>query len=210
MAETAWSDTKSFRRSARRSDLPAALLAARRPRGPAAHAPAQPKRHHRTVFISDTHPGTRGCKAEMLADFLARNAVPYRWYSSDEPAGQRLLAAAGADGRNLPVLITVDGDALVQPSQGEVATRVGLSTIPERDFYDLIVIGAGPAGLSKRELEVARLVVAGRTNQQIAGQLFLSVRTVDGHLARLYTHLGVHSRTEAALIALQHHLTSIR
>ncbi|HEY0936672.1 MAG TPA: response regulator, partial [Trebonia sp.] len=41
-----------------------------------------------------------------LRDFLARNAVPYRWYASDSEEGQRLLDAAGADGRELPVLIT--------------------------------------------------------------------------------------------------------
>ena len=82
-----------------------------------------------------------------LRDFLARNEVPYRWYSSDEPEGQRLLAAAGADGRELPVVITVDGEALIAPTSAEVAARVGLATIPERDFYDLVVIGGGPGGL---------------------------------------------------------------
>jgi thioredoxin reductase (NADPH) len=82
-----------------------------------------------------------------LRDFLARNQVPYRWYSTDDEEGQRLLAAAGADGRDLPVLITVEGEALVAPSHGEVAAKVGLATMPERDFYDLVVIGGGPAGL---------------------------------------------------------------
>jgi len=82
-----------------------------------------------------------------LRDFLARNQVPYRWYASDEDEGQRLLAAAGADGRDLPVLITVDGEALIAPSHAEVAAKVGLSTTPARDFYDLVVIGGGPAGL---------------------------------------------------------------
>jgi thioredoxin reductase (NADPH) len=85
--------------------------------------------------------------SSRLRDFLARNQVPYRWYSSDEPEGQRLLEAAGADGRDLPVLITVDGEALIAPSQGEVAARVGLATTPERDFYDIVVVGGGPAGL---------------------------------------------------------------
>ena len=82
-----------------------------------------------------------------LRDFLARNQVPYRWYASDSREGQRLLEAAGADGHNLPVLITADGEPLIAPSQAEVATKVGLATIPERDFYDLVVVGGGPAGL---------------------------------------------------------------
>src|SRR5246127_771459 len=51
-----------------------------------------------------------------LRDFLARNQVPYRWYSSDTAEGQRLLDAAGADGHDLPVLITADGEALVTPT----------------------------------------------------------------------------------------------
>ena len=82
-----------------------------------------------------------------LRDFLARNAVPYRWYASDSDEGRRLLDAAGADGRELPVLITADGAPLIAPTHAEVAARVGLATSPEREFYDLVVIGGGPAGL---------------------------------------------------------------
>jgi thioredoxin reductase (NADPH) len=83
----------------------------------------------------------------VLRDFLARNQVPYRWYASDTEEGRRLLDAAGADGRDLPVLITVDGEPLVTPTQAEVAARVGLATTPQRDFYDLVVVGGGPGGL---------------------------------------------------------------
>ena len=82
-----------------------------------------------------------------MRDFLARNQVPYRWYASDSDEGRRLLEAADADGRDLPVLITTDGEPMIAPSQAEVASRVGLATSPERDFYDLVVVGGGPAGL---------------------------------------------------------------
>ena len=86
-------------------------------------------------------------RSSQVREFLARNQVPYRWYASDEPEGQRLLDAAGADGLSLPVVITPDGDPLIEPSDAELATRVGLATTPSQDFYDLIVIGGGPAGL---------------------------------------------------------------
>ena len=86
-------------------------------------------------------------RSSEVREFLARNQVPYRWYASDEPEGQRLLEAAQADGRRLPVVITPDGEALVEPADTELASRVGLATTPSKDFYDLIVIGGGPAGL---------------------------------------------------------------
>src|SRR5580704_2697566 len=83
-------------------------------------------------------------RSSEVREFLARNQVPYRWYSTDEPEGQRLLDAAEADGQRLPVVITPDGEALVEPSDAELASRVGLATTPSKDFYDLIVIGGGP------------------------------------------------------------------
>ncbi len=91
-------------------------------------------------------------RSSEVREFLARNQVPYRWYSSDEPEGERLLRAAGietadGDGLRLPVVITPDGEALVEPADAELASRVGLATTPSKDFYDLIVIGGGPAGL---------------------------------------------------------------
>jgi thioredoxin reductase (NADPH) len=87
--------------------------------------------------------------AECFAarDFLARNQVPYRYMSVEDPEGARLLEAAGASPDDVPVLITQDGTAISSPSEAEIAAAVGLTTDPATDFYDLIVIGGGPAGL---------------------------------------------------------------
>jgi thioredoxin reductase (NADPH) len=86
-------------------------------------------------------------RCSEVREFLARNQVPYRWYNSDEPEAQRLLEAAQADGLSLPVVITPEGEPLIEPTDAELASRVGLATTPSKDFYDLIVIGGGPAGL---------------------------------------------------------------
>ncbi|MFI1727292.1 FAD-dependent oxidoreductase [Streptomyces sp. NPDC020489] len=86
-------------------------------------------------------------RSSEVREFLARNQVPYRWYSADEPEGRRLLSAAGQEGERLPLVITPDGTPLVAPEAPELAARVGLATTPTADFYDLVVIGGGPAGL---------------------------------------------------------------
>jgi thioredoxin reductase (NADPH) len=86
-------------------------------------------------------------RSSEVREFLARNQVPYRWYSSDETEGGRLLEAAQADAERLPVVITPDGTVLIEPGDSELAGKVGLATTPSSEFYDLIVIGGGPAGL---------------------------------------------------------------
>ena len=91
------------------------------------------------------HQWSARCSA--VREFLGRNQVPYRWYLCDEPEGARILSAAGLDDRRLPVIITAEGQLLVEPSDADLATRVGLATKPAEAFYDLVVIGGGPAGL---------------------------------------------------------------
>jgi thioredoxin reductase (NADPH) len=113
-------------------------------------------------------------RSSEVREFLARNQVPYRWYASDEPEGLRLLEAAGADGRSLPVVITPDGEPLIEPTDAELAAKVGLATTPSKDFYDLVVIGGGPAGLGAavygaseglRTVLVERLATGGQAGQ---------------------------------------------
>jgi thioredoxin reductase (NADPH) len=82
-----------------------------------------------------------------VRDFLARSHVPYRWYNVGEPEGQRLLAATGAEARQMPVVITESGTTLVQPGLTELAEAIGLTTLPVGDLYDVVIVGGGPAGL---------------------------------------------------------------
>ncbi len=80
-------------------------------------------------------------------DLLARNAVPYTWFSVDEPEGQRILAAAGAGREDIPVIVTPDARVLLHPSESDLASVAGLAVEAREKFYDLIVVGGGPAGL---------------------------------------------------------------
>jgi thioredoxin reductase (NADPH) len=110
----------------------------------------------------------------QIRDFLARNLVPYRWLASDDPEGRRLLEAAGVGPESIPLVVTADGRAMAQPTTTEVAEAVGLSTAPDRDFYDLIIVGGGPAGLGAavygaseglKTLLVERQAVGGQAGQ---------------------------------------------
>ncbi|KRF46465.1 fused response regulator/thioredoxin-disulfide reductase [Terrabacter sp. Soil811] len=109
-----------------------------------------------------------------LRDFLARIQAPYRWYPVEQPEALRLLEAAGADAARLPVVITADGQVLIAPSHTQVADALGLGTAPSEPMYDLVVVGAGPAGLAAavygaseglRTLLVERTAAGGQAGQ---------------------------------------------
>jgi len=97
--------------------------------------------------------GTRWSpKSYELRDFLARNRVPYQWIdaeaSANDPETKRLLDVLGPDAANLPVVLFPDGTKLLEGAPAEVAQKVGLRTRAQTDFYDLAIVGGGPAGLA--------------------------------------------------------------
>jgi thioredoxin reductase (NADPH) len=87
-------------------------------------------------------------RSHELRELLGRNGVPFGFHDAASPAGQRLLAEAGTDATTLPVVVMFDGRVLVDPSNADVATALGVPTRPGAGRYDVAVIGAGPAGLA--------------------------------------------------------------
>jgi thioredoxin reductase (NADPH) len=87
-----------------------------------------------------------------VRDFLARNLVPYRWLDVEEdPEAAELVGLADAPagaGSALPVVLLPDGRSLVQPGTARIAAEIGLRVRAALPFYDLVIVGAGPAGLA--------------------------------------------------------------
>jgi len=88
-------------------------------------------------------------QTHQIKEFLGRNQVPYQWLDIEKDAETRsLLQSAHADEGKLPVVVFPDGTSLIQPTTLQMAEKVGFRMKAEQPFYDLIVIGAGPAGLA--------------------------------------------------------------
>ena len=87
-----------------------------------------------------------------MREFLARNQIPYQWLdieSAERDAETAQTIAAQREGLNrLPVVLLTDGTTLVDPSQGELADRLGLRTHSDTSSFDLAIVGGGPAGLA--------------------------------------------------------------
>jgi thioredoxin reductase (NADPH) len=88
-------------------------------------------------------------RAHEIKDYLARNQVPYRWVAVEtDPEAARLVASAGIDPGRDPLLVFPDGSHLRAPTNVQIAEKVGLRTRAALPFYDLVIIGGGPAGLA--------------------------------------------------------------
>ena len=97
--------------------------------------------------------GTRWSpRSYELRDFLARNHVPYQWIdveiSASDPETKLLLENLGPEATSLPVVLFPDGTKLLESTPAQVAQKVGLRTRAQTSFYDLAIIGGGPAGLA--------------------------------------------------------------
>lgn len=90
-------------------------------------------------------------RSYAVRDFLARNQVPYHWLDAEDAEKsaeiREALAAAGETAK-LPVVLFSDGTLLSDPATLDIAERLGLRTRPETSFYDLLIVGGGPAGLA--------------------------------------------------------------
>jgi thioredoxin reductase (NADPH) len=86
-------------------------------------------------------------RAYELREVLGRCAMPYTFCLADSADGRALVAAAGEQAR-LPLIVLPNGKILQDPSNAEIATAAGSSVTPERMDFDLVIVGAGPAGLS--------------------------------------------------------------
>jgi thioredoxin reductase (NADPH) len=87
-------------------------------------------------------------RSHELRDTLARIGIPYGFYPDDSPEGRRLLSQAGEDGSRLPVVLFRRGLALVDPTHAELTAALGLRTSPASGGCDVLIVGAGPAGLA--------------------------------------------------------------
>ena len=97
--------------------------------------------------------GTRWSpQSYAIRDFLARNQTPYQWVdvemAGQSPERHSVVKAAGAEVSSLPMVLFPDGSSLTTPTISQVAEKLGLRANPETAFYDMVIVGGGPAGLA--------------------------------------------------------------
>jgi thioredoxin reductase (NADPH) len=87
-------------------------------------------------------------RSHELRDLLGRNGVLHTFHSSDSKEGRELLARVGLDRSQLPVVVLFDGQVLVDPSNMDIADACGVNPTWDKSDFDLVIVGAGPAGLA--------------------------------------------------------------
>ncbi|NIP39011.1 MAG: FAD-dependent oxidoreductase [Candidatus Dadabacteria bacterium] len=89
------------------------------------------------------------CRCHNVKDFLARSQIPYQWLDIEQnDEARELVESVNSKEHQLPVVFFPDGSVLINPDITELAEKAGLKTKATQPFYDLIIIGAGPAGLA--------------------------------------------------------------
>jgi thioredoxin reductase (NADPH) len=87
--------------------------------------------------------------SHQVKDFLTRHQIPYQWLDIEKDSEARsLVESVSAEAARLPVIFFPDGKTLIRPDMRELADKVGLQTKAELPFYDIIIVGSGPAGLA--------------------------------------------------------------
>ena len=87
--------------------------------------------------------------SHQVKDFLMRHQIPYQWLDIEKDSEARsLVESVSAGTARLPVIFFPNGEVLIQPDMRELADKVGLQTKAELPFYDIIIVGSGPAGLA--------------------------------------------------------------
>jgi thioredoxin reductase (NADPH) len=115
--------------------------------------------------------------SQRVRDLLANNQIAYRWLDVEDSRAGQMLSQASLTAERLPVVLVPDAEPLVDPDPAEVAERIGLQTDEELAYYDLVIVGAGPAGLAAAVYgasEGLRTVVVER--QSFGGQAGMSSR----------------------------------
>ena len=87
-------------------------------------------------------------RAYELRDLLTRNNVPFGFLSRDSDEGRAALARLGLPGETRPVVAVFDGTVLVDPANAEVGGALGVDVRPDDRTHDVVIVGAGPAGLA--------------------------------------------------------------
>ncbi len=86
--------------------------------------------------------------SHSVKDFLARNRIPYQWLDIENDAEARtLVTTVNGEDHRLPVVFFPDGSVLIEPDYWTLAGKIGMKTQATQPFYDLIIVGGGPAGL---------------------------------------------------------------